>query len=126
MAAIQNANADVGAMVLELSEREYMVRGLGYLESIGDIENVVVGRVGHYVAFPLRTLDYAPPEWKSLLRSDAARLLRAFEETAVTLPVPGVWLRVQLSAAVPEGEAVMGEAADREEETGRVSRRRRG
>jgi Cu(I)/Ag(I) efflux system membrane protein CusA/SilA len=43
MNAIQNANADVGAMVLELSEREYMVRGLGYLNSIGDIENVVVG-----------------------------------------------------------------------------------
>ncbi len=43
MAAIQNSNADVGAMVLELSEREYMVRGLGYLKSIQDIENVVVG-----------------------------------------------------------------------------------
>jgi len=42
MAAIQNANADVGAMVMELSEREYMVRGLGYLKSIPDIENVVV------------------------------------------------------------------------------------
>ena len=43
MAAIQNANSDVGAMVMELAEREYMVRGLGYLKSIGDIENVVVG-----------------------------------------------------------------------------------
>ena len=43
MAAIQNANNDVGAMVMELSEREYMVRGLGYLKSISDIENVVVG-----------------------------------------------------------------------------------
>ncbi|HEX6252419.1 MAG TPA: CusA/CzcA family heavy metal efflux RND transporter [Gemmatimonadaceae bacterium] len=43
MAAIQNANNDVGAMVIELSEREYMVRGLGYLKSIEDIENVVVG-----------------------------------------------------------------------------------
>src|SRR5574338_362867 len=43
MAAIQNANADVGAMVMELAEREYMVRGLGYLTSISDIENVVVG-----------------------------------------------------------------------------------
>jgi copper/silver efflux system protein len=42
MSAIQNANSDVGAMVMELSEREYMVRGLGYLKSIGDIENVVV------------------------------------------------------------------------------------
>ena len=43
MSAIQNANADVGAMVMELSEREYMVRGLGYLKGIDDIENVVVG-----------------------------------------------------------------------------------
>lgn len=43
MAAIQAANNDVGAMVMELSEREYMVRGLGYLKSIGDIENVVIG-----------------------------------------------------------------------------------
>src|SRR5215212_1141838 len=43
MSAIQAANNDVGAMVMELSDREYMVRGLGYLKSIGDIENVVVG-----------------------------------------------------------------------------------
>jgi copper/silver efflux system protein len=43
MSAVQNANSDVGAMVMELSEREYMVRGLGYIRSIGDIENVVVG-----------------------------------------------------------------------------------
>ena len=43
MSAIQQANSDVGAMTMELSEREYMVRGLGYLKSIGDIENVVVG-----------------------------------------------------------------------------------
>ncbi len=43
MNAIQSANSDVGAMVIELSEREYMVRGLGYLKSISDIENVVVG-----------------------------------------------------------------------------------
>jgi len=42
MDAIRNANADVGAMVMELSDREYMVRGLGYLKSLGDIEQVVV------------------------------------------------------------------------------------
>ncbi len=43
MAALANANADVGAMVVELSEREYMVRGLGYLEGLADIEDVGVG-----------------------------------------------------------------------------------
>lgn len=42
MDAIRNANADIGAMVVELAEREYMVRGLGYLKSLSDIENVVV------------------------------------------------------------------------------------
>ena len=29
MEAIRNANADVGAMVLELADAAYMVRGLG-------------------------------------------------------------------------------------------------
>jgi copper/silver efflux system protein len=43
MSAIRNANSDVGAMVMELSEREHMVRGLGYLKSVGDIEDVTVG-----------------------------------------------------------------------------------
>jgi Cu(I)/Ag(I) efflux system membrane protein CusA/SilA len=43
MSAVQTANNDIGAMVMELSEREYMVRGLGYLKSLADIEHVVVG-----------------------------------------------------------------------------------
>ena len=43
MSALQSANSDIGAMVMELSEREYMVRGLGYLKDLSDIENVVVG-----------------------------------------------------------------------------------
>ena len=55
--AIQNANNDVGAMVIELSEREYMVRGLGYLESIGDIENVVIGATAG--GTPLRVAQVA-------------------------------------------------------------------
>ena len=55
MSAIQNANNDVGAMVMELTEREYMVRGLGYLRSISDIENVVIGAtVG---GTPVRVVD---------------------------------------------------------------------
>jgi copper/silver efflux system protein len=40
--AIQMANADAGARVLEMSGREYMIRGLGYLRSVEDIENVVL------------------------------------------------------------------------------------
>ena len=55
MNAVRNANADVGAMVVELSEREHMVRGLGYLESISDIENVVVS--ANSAGTPIRVAD---------------------------------------------------------------------
>lgn len=41
--AIRESNLDVGGRVLELSGSEYMVRGLGYLGSIEDIEAVAVG-----------------------------------------------------------------------------------
>jgi Cu(I)/Ag(I) efflux system membrane protein CusA/SilA len=55
MSAVRNANADVGAMVMELAEREYMVRGLGYLKSIADIENVVVSASS--AGTPVRVAD---------------------------------------------------------------------
>ena len=41
--AIRESNNDVGGRLVEFSGREYMVRGRGYVRSLGDIENVVVG-----------------------------------------------------------------------------------
>jgi Cu(I)/Ag(I) efflux system membrane protein CusA/SilA len=41
--AIQNSNSDVGAEVIEEGPREMVIRGLGFLESVEDIENTVVG-----------------------------------------------------------------------------------
>ena len=40
--SIKMGNADVGGRVVELAEREYMVRGLGYIKKIPDIENIVL------------------------------------------------------------------------------------
>ncbi|MEZ4425033.1 MAG: CusA/CzcA family heavy metal efflux RND transporter [Gemmatimonadota bacterium] len=57
MAAIQASNRDAGAMMMELSERETMVRGLGYLRGAGDIEDVVVGATGS--GTPIRVADVA-------------------------------------------------------------------
>jgi hypothetical protein len=74
------------------------------------IENVVVGRVGSYVAFPLRASEFAPPAWRAALDTDRARMHRASEETQVILPVRGVWMRVQLAVAMPEREVEMEEA----------------
>jgi Cu(I)/Ag(I) efflux system membrane protein CusA/SilA len=57
MEAIRASNEDVGAMVLELAEREYMIRGLGYLEGLEDIEKVVVSATDH--GTPVRVEDVA-------------------------------------------------------------------
>ena len=40
--AIRASNTDVGGRTIEMSEREYMVRGHGYLKGIGDLENIVL------------------------------------------------------------------------------------
>ncbi len=40
--AIRESNMDVGGRVVELAETEFMVRGRGYLKSIGDIEQIVL------------------------------------------------------------------------------------
>ena len=41
--AIMRSNNDVGGRVIERAETEYMVRGLGYIKSIQDVQNIVVG-----------------------------------------------------------------------------------
>ncbi|MEM9556737.1 MAG: CusA/CzcA family heavy metal efflux RND transporter [Acidobacteriota bacterium] len=43
--AIQRSNAEVGGRLLEMAEREYMVRGRGYVEDVEDLEMIVL-RVG--------------------------------------------------------------------------------
>ncbi len=41
--AIQRSNNDVGGRLVEMGETEFMVRGLGYIKSIRDIEEIPVG-----------------------------------------------------------------------------------
>jgi Cu(I)/Ag(I) efflux system membrane protein CusA/SilA len=40
---IREGNNDVGGRLVEFTGREYMVRGRGYIRSVADIENIVVG-----------------------------------------------------------------------------------
>lgn len=40
--AVKESNRDIGAQTLEINQAEYLVRGLGYVKSIEDIENAVV------------------------------------------------------------------------------------
>ena len=40
--AVKESNKDIGAQTLEINQAEYLVRGLGYVKSISDLENAVV------------------------------------------------------------------------------------
>lgn len=42
VSAVKQSNQDIGAQTIEINQAEYLVRGLGYVKSIADIENAVV------------------------------------------------------------------------------------
>lgn len=42
MNAVKKSNLDIGAETIEINKAEYLVRGLGYIKSISDIEEAVV------------------------------------------------------------------------------------
>lgn len=41
--AVQRSNRDVGGRLIELAEKEFMIRGKGYIESIDDIRTISLG-----------------------------------------------------------------------------------
>jgi len=40
--AVKQSNKDIGAQTMEINQAEYLVRGLGYIKSVADIEDAVV------------------------------------------------------------------------------------
>jgi Cu(I)/Ag(I) efflux system membrane protein CusA/SilA len=70
--AIGTHNIDIGARVLEMGGREYMIRGLGYLEGVEDIENVAVGATPS--GTPIRVADVATVQIGPAPRRGAADL----------------------------------------------------
>lgn len=57
--SIRMSNNDVGGRVVEATGREYVVRGRGYIKSIGDIENIVVAMDGRGRGTPVFVKDIA-------------------------------------------------------------------
>ncbi len=68
--AVQSANSEVGARVLELAGREYVLRGRGYVKTLADIEASVVsvGAGGN----PIRVRDVARVKFGPEIRRGAA------------------------------------------------------
>jgi Cu(I)/Ag(I) efflux system membrane protein CusA/SilA len=68
--AVRDANAEVGARVLELAGREYVVRGRGYVRSLDDIEQSVVSVAPGGI--PIRVRDVANVHFGAEIRRGAA------------------------------------------------------
>lgn len=56
MNAVKNSNLDIGAQTLEFNRAEYLVRGLGYIKSLQDLEESVVSVIDDT---PVRIKDVA-------------------------------------------------------------------
>ncbi len=55
-AAVKNSNLDVGARTLEINNVEYVVRGIGFVKTLGDLEETVVASRD---STPIRIKDVA-------------------------------------------------------------------
>ena len=74
MRAIQGSNLDVGASTLEINLAEYFVRGVGYLESVADLEAAVI-RAPNNVPLTLgqvARVNLGPAERRGLLDKSGA------------------------------------------------------
>ncbi len=66
--AVRRSNVDVGARTIEINKVEYMIRGLGFIESLADIEETVVKEVDNV---PIRIKDIATVSLGPALRRGA-------------------------------------------------------
>lgn len=123
--ALRNANSEVGARVIELAGREYVLRGRGYVRSLEDLEQSVVklGPGGN----PIRVRDVAQVRYGPEIRrgaadwngrgevvggivvmrigSNALEVIRALRERIASLTLPH---GVRLTPAYDRSELILG------------------
>ncbi|WP_378178791.1 efflux RND transporter permease subunit [Aquimarina sp. SS2-1] len=75
--AVKESNRDVGAQTLEINQVEYLVRGLGYVKSIADIENAVVSSED-YIAIRIKDIakvSLGPKTRRGILDKEGAEVV---------------------------------------------------
>lgn len=75
--AIKNTNKEIGAKTIEINQAEYVVRGLGYIKSIADIENTPIQSTNYT---PILVKDVAkvtlgPAERRGILDKEGAEVV---------------------------------------------------
>lgn len=77
--AVKESNKDIGAQTLEINKAEYLVRGLGYVKSIADIENAVVTSED-YTAIKIKDIgkvSLGPATRRGILDKEGAEVVGA-------------------------------------------------
>jgi Cu(I)/Ag(I) efflux system membrane protein CusA/SilA len=75
--AVKESNKDIGAQTIEINKAEYLVRGLGYIKSISDIENAVVSSED-YTAIKIKDIakvTLAPKARRGILDKEGAEVV---------------------------------------------------
>jgi Cu(I)/Ag(I) efflux system membrane protein CusA/SilA len=85
MDAVRNGNNEVGARSLEMTGKEYVVRGRGYIQSLADIQNISVAAADN--GTPIRVRDVARVELGPEMRRGVAELNGEGEVTGGTVVV---------------------------------------
>jgi Cu(I)/Ag(I) efflux system membrane protein CusA/SilA len=77
--AVKESNKDIGAQTLEINKAEYLVRGLGYVKSVEDIENAVVTSE-NYTAIRIKDIanvSLGPAARRGILDKEGAEVVGA-------------------------------------------------
>ncbi len=113
--AIKRSNNDVGGRLIEMGETEFMVRGLGYITSIQDLEKVPVGMGPNNAPILLEDIaqiHFGPElrrgiaEWNGEGETVGGIIVIRFGENALKV-IDGVKERLEdLKKGLPEGVTV--------------------
>ncbi|AXT62401.1 cation transporter [Aquimarina sp. AD10] len=77
--AVKESNKDIGAQTIEINQAEYLVRGLGYVKSVSDIENAVVTSED-YTAIKIKDIgkvSLGPATRRGILDKEGAEVVGA-------------------------------------------------
>jgi len=113
--AIRAGNADVGGRTIEMSEREYMVRGHGYVKSIGDLENIVLKSAGGtpVLVKDLAHVELGPDERRGLTELNgqgevaAGIVLQRDGENALSVIKNVKQKIVEIAGSLPKGVSIL-------------------
>lgn len=77
MQSVKSSNRDVGAQTIEINQVEYLIRGLGYIKSIEDLEKSVVSVVDNVPILikDVGVVSLGPATRRSLLDKDGAEVV---------------------------------------------------